>query len=84
MLDSALSIKDSSVIHRRLFFLRDMNYFHGKRYEDIFDEDEERISLLLISVLGKHSIEMSLEFKGHLEREPHNFMFIFQYVNPAK
>lgn len=41
MLDSTLSIKDSSVIHRRLFFLRDMNYFHGKRYEDIFDEDEE-------------------------------------------
>lgn len=43
MLDSTLSIKDSSVIHRRLFFfsLSDMNYFRGKRYEDILDEDEE-------------------------------------------
>lgn len=45
MLDSTLSIKDSSVIHRRPFFfflsLSDMNYFRGKRYEDILDEDEE-------------------------------------------
>lgn len=41
MLDSTLSIKASSVIHRRLFFLSNMNYFHGRRYEDVFNEDEE-------------------------------------------
>lgn len=32
---------------QKRFFLSDMNYFHGKRYEDVLDEEEERRFLFL-------------------------------------